>query len=46
VQKDALRAILAAACDRVANGPQTYSEARTDRDWMLHFLEEAKRAVG
>jgi hypothetical protein len=44
-QEGALVAVLAAACDQVADGPQSYAEARTDRDWMVEFLERAKGAL-
>ena len=40
-RESALTAILAAACEQVADGPQSYSEARTDYDWMVEFLEQA-----
>jgi hypothetical protein len=38
-------AVLAAACDQVADGPQPHAGARADRDWMVEFLLRAKRTV-
>jgi hypothetical protein len=44
-QESALAAVLASACERVADGPQTYAEARTDSDWMAEFIEQGRRAI-
>jgi hypothetical protein len=44
-QEGALVAVLAAACDQVADGPRSYAEARTHRDWMVEFLQRAKGAL-
>ncbi|UAY75999.1 hypothetical protein [Pseudoxanthomonas sp. X-1] len=30
------------ACKRIADGPQTYSEAKTADDWAEFYLEQAK----
>jgi hypothetical protein len=44
-QEGALVAVLAATCDQVADGPQSFAEARTDLDWMVEFLEQGKSAL-
>ena len=44
-QEGALVAVLASACDQVADGPHSYAEARTDLEWMVEFLEQGKSAL-
>lgn len=41
-ERDVLRLALSLACARIADGPQTYSEANTPEGWAEVYIKEAE----